>query len=169
LKEKGKTDAAMTGSSALIAAAVVLTGTAVLSGCAHRSSNTAGAPAGTSEVSASTTARSTTARPTSASGTTARPTPTTTGSQFHCPAGGSGFDLVPAGSGNGARSPVAAAQEFVRHGGMSGYGTADSRWQLIDPGRPPGREAAVVDGNVSLRALQFPDGTWVVDQGMRCT
>jgi hypothetical protein len=154
----------MAGSRALITAAVVLTGATVLTGCAHRSSITASTPATTSEVSASTAGPWTTPPPTSAS----RTSPRKPGSQLDCPGGGSGFDLVPTGSGNGAASPVAAAQQFVRHGGMSGYGTPDSRWQLIDPGPPPGREATVADGNVSLRALQFPDGTWVVDQGMRC-
>lgn len=85
-----------------------------------------------------------------------------------CRGRGSGFDLVLVASSNGAPDPVAAAQAFVLRGGMPGYGTPSSIWQLTDPGRPPVREATVVDGKVSLRALQFRDGTWAIEQGMRC-
>lgn len=163
MRETGRRGVVMAGSNALISTmSVGLMAAVVLTGCASRSSTAAGAHGNNSVVSRPTSA-SLTPRSTMAPSTAATPTHSGAPTASECSGRGSGFDLVLVASSNGAPDPVAAAQAFVLRGGMPGYGTPSSVWQLTDPGRPPVREATVVDGNVSLRAVQFRDGTWAID------
>jgi hypothetical protein len=66
---------------------------------------------------------------------------------------------------SGAPTPMKAAEGFVAHGSVPGYGDASSRWQIT------GHDAQGVTltaGSVRLHALQLRDKTWVVDSGERC-
>ena len=77
------------------------------------------------------------------------------------------LELVP--SVRRASGPIEAAQWFVRHGGIAGFGTPASVWQVADPEQVRHGEATLVDGTASLHAVRLPNGSWAVDEGRRCS
>jgi hypothetical protein len=76
---------------------------------------------------------------------------------------GSGFALSLVSDRGGQPTPVEAAYWFARHGGVPAMPVTG--WQLA--GRS-GTSATVKSGDVTLHAIQGPDGTWQVDSGEQC-
>ena len=75
-----------------------------------------------------------------------------------------GFELSIAHGVVGSPSPRQAAVSFVKHGGVSGFGTAAAKWVLT-------RDAHGVmlhDATTFLHVVQLPTGGWVVDSGGHC-
>jgi hypothetical protein len=65
----------------------------------------------------------------------------------------------------GEPTAVKAAESFVLHGSVPGYGDASSRWQIT--GHDP-NGVTLTAGTVRLHAFQLTNKTWVVDSGERC-
>lgn len=103
-------------------------------------------------------------KPTSTSTTT----PASLNPLSTCNSPGKAFELSLVAGLIGAPGPIAAAQYFVLHGGVPGYGTPQSKWRVADSGTVGRHEATLVAGSVSLHALQLPNKTWAVDSGQRC-
>jgi hypothetical protein len=81
-----------------------------------------------------------------------------------CSAGAAFALSLPLGI-SGAPTPVQAAERFVVHGGVPGYGNSSSRWQIS---AHDAQGVTLTAGSVRLHALQLHDKTWVVDSGERC-
>jgi len=82
-----------------------------------------------------------------------------------CSGGAAAFSLSLVPGLSGEPTPVKAAERFVVHGGIPGYGDASSRWQIS------ARDSfgvTVTAGPVRLHALQLKDKTWAIDGGQRC-
>lgn len=75
-----------------------------------------------------------------------------------------GFELSIAHGVVGSPSPRQAAVTFVEHGGVSGFGTASTRWVLTrdDEG------VMLHDATTFLHVVQLATGGWVVDSGGHC-
>jgi hypothetical protein len=65
----------------------------------------------------------------------------------------------------GEPTAVKAAERFVLHGSVPGYGDASSRWQIT---RHDPNGVTLTAGTVRLHAFQLTNKTWVVDSGERC-
>ena len=79
---------------------------------------------------------------------------------------GSGFGLSVVPGTTGSATPIAAAKDFVRQGGVPGYGSPDSQWQ-VGTADSDGR-VTVSDGPTELYAVQLPDKSWVIASGDKC-
>lgn len=78
--------------------------------------------------------------------------------------GCSGFELSLVSNSGGRASPVMAAEWTATH--LNGVpALPHSGWALASRS---GSSATVVSGNVTLHAVQGPDGTWQVDSGSVC-
>lgn len=84
-----------------------------------------------------------------------------------CPGQASAFMATPVPGLPGQPTPLAAARHFVRHGGVSGYGTPATRWHL--GARTGSSGASIIGGSVTLHAFRLPDKTWFIDSGQRCS
>jgi hypothetical protein len=131
----------------------------VLAGCAGRAAS-GGGTAARHERSASLLSRAAAPLPS----TSAAPVATAA----VCRGRGAGFALSLAISSGGAPNPIAAARRFVRHGGVTGFGTVRSVWRVASTPPVTRDEATVLDGRVSLHAVRLRDRTWAVDEGSRC-
>ena len=83
-----------------------------------------------------------------------------------CDGAGAAFSLSLVAGLSGEPTPGKAAERFVVHGGVPGYGDASSDWQVT------GRDSSgvtVTAGTVRLHALRLTDRTWAIDAGQRCT
>jgi hypothetical protein len=134
--------------SGVRAGATLALAAGLLSACATVHGTTPGS-GGTTASSASPMGRSVVSSPVAAGGCQAR----------------AAFSASIALGISGAPTPMKAAEGFVAHGSVPGYGDASSRWQIT------GHDAQGVTltaGSVRLHALQLRDKTWVVDSGERC-
>ena len=75
-----------------------------------------------------------------------------------------GFELSIAAGAPGSPSPQQAAVSFAKHGGVSGFGTATTRWLL----ERDAQGVTVHDATTYLRVVRVATGGWVVDGGGRC-
>ena len=81
-----------------------------------------------------------------------------------CAGQGFGLSMVPGTV--GSASPLLAARDFVRQGGVPGYGSPDSKWQVGAAGSDG--KVTVSDGHTELYAVQLPDKSWVIASGDKC-
>lgn len=75
-----------------------------------------------------------------------------------------GFAVGFAQDAQGTDTPEAAADEHVRTD--PAYGPTGA-WEVASSTGPG--DVTLTNGTAELHALQLPNGTWVVDQGRRCT
>jgi hypothetical protein len=64
----------------------------------------------------------------------------------------------------GSATPLKAATDFVRRGGLAGYGTPTTAWHIVIT--HDGAEAR--SNRVNLHVWRRPNHRWIVDSGTAC-